>query len=166
MAFLIGIHDKITGQRFVLNKERTTIGRDGANDIVLDDNTVSAFHSCILCRDNRFEVHDLNSTNGTRVNGKGVKDTELEPKNLIQFGSVEFMFDLEPTDQTTPSPSRTHTQVIFDASMPVAAPKSFSSVSPFGARYTEKQGLWLVVIIVISILALFGLIFFLYQTYK
>jgi len=55
---------------FPLEKEATTIGRKSGNDIVIDNIGVSGFHANILKEGENFYIEDLNSLNGTFVDGK------------------------------------------------------------------------------------------------
>jgi hypothetical protein len=70
----------------------TQIGRDGDNDIIVGDSTVSAHHATITPSDGRFRVHDLNSSNGTLINGKRISDAVLTDGDLVQFGRIKFTF--------------------------------------------------------------------------
>ena len=59
----------IQSAMFRLERDVVTLGRDGANDIVIADPQVSRYHLRLLQRDNEYHLEDLGSTNGTRVNG-------------------------------------------------------------------------------------------------
>lgn len=156
MAFLIGMTESVKGQKFELKKDRTTIGRNASNDIVLDDATLSSQHCYVSCRGDRFVLHDLNSTNGTRLNMERITEAELSPKQILQLGAVELMFE----DENAPAGNMgdaSRTEVHVDAAPPVATPKSFSSVSPFGTRRKDQhRRLWIVIIALVGILALAG----------
>ncbi|OQW98098.1 MAG: hypothetical protein BWK77_00080, partial [Verrucomicrobia bacterium A1] len=93
MAVLIGMSPEVKGKNFDLDLEKTTIGRNATNMIVIDHVTVSGRHCCIVKTGNKFSAVDLGSTNGTRVNSKEIKESNLHPKDLLQVGSVEFLFD-------------------------------------------------------------------------
>jgi ABC-type multidrug transport system ATPase subunit/ABC-type multidrug transport system permease subunit len=73
--------------------ERLTLGRDAANDVVLDDPNVSRFHAEIVRDGNRVELRDLASRNGTRVNGIQVRAAVLVPGSEIGIGSYRLIFD-------------------------------------------------------------------------
>ena len=100
----------------------------------------------------RYLLKDLESTNGTRLNSKDVSEAKLRPKDIVQIGSVEFLFDAEQTEAVdTHSYAEAQIEV---APGPTAAPESFSSISPFGARRTESSGVGLLVITLVGLLAL------------
>jgi len=91
-------------KRRVVLKQRTTVGRDAMNDIELsNDLLVSRFHAELTQhRDGYFEVVDLNSANGTFVNGKRVKRSRLEVGDTLAIGSTVLQYvrgALEPLGQ-------------------------------------------------------------------
>jgi len=68
----------------VIEKEETTFGRKEDNDIVIDNPAVSGKHGKIVKKGDHYEVVDLNSTNGTYVNGRPVKEARLKNKDQIR----------------------------------------------------------------------------------
>jgi pSer/pThr/pTyr-binding forkhead associated (FHA) protein len=86
------------GNVFPLSRGSTiSVGRARANDIVLDDVAVSSQHCRIRPEDDRFVVHDLDSTNGTRVNDRRVKKHVLAEGDVIQIGETRLTFRMEAT---------------------------------------------------------------------
>lgn len=63
-----------------------TIGREEDNDIQLNDERISRFHAKIQCDAGRIILTDLDSTNGTRVNGHPVRLRALQPGDLVTIG--------------------------------------------------------------------------------
>jgi ABC-type multidrug transport system ATPase subunit/pSer/pThr/pTyr-binding forkhead associated (FHA) protein len=72
---------------------RIRIGRDAANDIVLDDLAVSRRHAEVREVAGGFEVADLGSRNGTYLNGRQVSRALLHPGDLVSVGKHQFVFD-------------------------------------------------------------------------
>ena len=68
------------------------IGRAPSNQIVIDHPAVSAQHALLLRVRDSYSVKDLNSTNGTQINGDFVTDAELKDGDTIRFGSVIAVF--------------------------------------------------------------------------
>ncbi|HEV2072461.1 MAG TPA: FHA domain-containing protein, partial [Thermomicrobiales bacterium] len=64
----------------------STIGRSPENDVVLDAPDVSRRHARIERNGKHLRIYDLNSTNGTRVNGEAVHISDLEPGDEIRLG--------------------------------------------------------------------------------
>jgi len=159
MAFLIGMSGPVKGQKFDLDKDRTTIGRTASNNIIIQDEAVSSQHCYISRRADRFILHDLNSTNGTLLNSQPVlTEVPLQSKQVIQVGSSEMMFENEIDGVT--SPISVVTDVVVDKAPSVLVPKTFSSVSPFGTRHKKRKGLWLVMVLIFGIIALIGIVYF------
>ena len=82
----------VAGQRYVLNKARTVVGRDASADIQVNDNGLSRQHFEILWDGTRAGIRDLGSTNGTRLNGKPLTESALESEGIINAGRTEFVF--------------------------------------------------------------------------
>jgi pSer/pThr/pTyr-binding forkhead associated (FHA) protein len=68
------------------------IGRAPSNQIVIDHPTVSAQHALLLRVRDSYSLKDLNSTNGTQINGVSITDAELKDGDKIRFGSVVAVF--------------------------------------------------------------------------
>lgn len=83
-----------TGTRFDLTDEEMVIGRSPANDITLLDEGLSREHAVML-RDPEsgiVTIEDLQSSNGTKVNGKRVRSAELCHGDEVQLGRTVFRF--------------------------------------------------------------------------
>jgi len=152
MASLIGMSAEVKGKTFPIDRDEITIGRAKDNVVVVESATVSGHHCAIIRDGPGFTLKDLESTNGTRLNSKDVTEAKLRPKDIVQIGSVEFLFDAERTEAVdTHSYAEAQVEV---APGPTTAPASFNSISPFGARRTETSGVGLLVIALIGVLAL------------
>lgn len=83
------------GSRVRIGPEPISLGRYPDNDIVLPEDEVSRHHAEVRRLDGGFHVVDLNSLNGTKVNGSGVTDRRLEDGDVIQIGAHSLRFELE-----------------------------------------------------------------------
>jgi pSer/pThr/pTyr-binding forkhead associated (FHA) protein len=89
----------LKGQRFPIRVPIVNIGRAEYNDIVLPDESVSTMHAKMMRREGIWMLADLESTNGTLVDGEPVKgEVPVAPGAFIRFGQVQTIF--EPTDDT------------------------------------------------------------------
>lgn len=77
-----------TGMEFIIRKPVTTLGRALDNDIVLESGDISRHHARLEFGDDQIRVVDLNSTNGTRVNGKSVRSHSVRTGDEIAFGTL------------------------------------------------------------------------------
>ncbi len=79
------------GKRFPLTDETLTIGRNKLNRIVIDDPLVSNYHAEVRKEGQGFFIHDLGSTNGTRVNGEKVVKAPLLPGMEVKIGDTRLV---------------------------------------------------------------------------
>lgn len=77
---------------FALDKERITIGRRPSNQIHIDNLTVSGEHAVIVTIGNDSFLEDLNSTNGTSVNGEIIKKYVLQHDDVIELGKYQLKY--------------------------------------------------------------------------
>ena len=88
-----------------LTQVTLTIGRKEGNDIVIDNIAVSGFHARIVQEDQNYILEDLNSLNGTFLNGQKVSKYALKHGDIILIGNhtIEFISDKPPeTDAARP----------------------------------------------------------------
>jgi len=97
MAKLILSMDGLVLKEIPLTKERTTIGRKPHNDIQIDNLAVSGEHAVIVTILNDSFLEDLGSTNGTVVNGNGIKKHFLQNNDVIELGKYKLKFVGEAT---------------------------------------------------------------------
>jgi pSer/pThr/pTyr-binding forkhead associated (FHA) protein len=89
--------DGVVIKEVQLSKERTTLGRRPYNDVVIDNLAVSGEHAAIQVNGEEVVLEDLNSTNGTYVNGKPIKRQPLQNGDTIEVGKykIKYMGDAE-----------------------------------------------------------------------
>ena len=92
MAKLILSMDGLVLKEISLTKERTTIGRKAVNDVQIEDSFLSSEHATITQIGHDSILEDLDSTNGTVVNGKPVKRHLLKSNEVIEFGDYKLNF--------------------------------------------------------------------------
>jgi pSer/pThr/pTyr-binding forkhead associated (FHA) protein len=93
-AVLVICNGGFEGMAYDLASEETIIGRNPTTDITLLDENISREHSIIL-RDSEtgtYSIEDLQSTNGTKVNGKRVRSADLQHEDQIEIGHTRFRF--------------------------------------------------------------------------
>ncbi len=84
---------QLEGKVFDLLEERVTIGRGLDNLIRMEDGTMSHHHAMFVLENDGYKLRDLNSTNGTRVNGMRIAETKLNNGDAVRMGSVEMRFE-------------------------------------------------------------------------
>lgn len=75
-----------------LSKDRTTLGRRPYNDIVIDNLAISGEHAVLQMSGQEVTIEDLNSTNGTLVNGKNIKKQMLHHNDVIEIGKYHIQY--------------------------------------------------------------------------
>ncbi len=105
---LRGISGEIKGQVWE-SESILRAGRLASLEIVLDDSSVSRRHAEVRNGDDGWYVRDLESTNGTYVNGVRIGATEqpLRPRDIVQFGKIALMVELNDATVEGP-PSNQH----------------------------------------------------------
>jgi len=92
MAKLILSMDGLVLKEIPLNKERITVGRKPHNDIQIDNLAISGEHAAIVTILNDSFLEDLNSTNGTLVNGQPVKKHFLRNNDVVELGKYKLKY--------------------------------------------------------------------------
>jgi pSer/pThr/pTyr-binding forkhead associated (FHA) protein len=84
--------DGVVIKEVQLTKDRTTLGRRPYNDIVIDNLAVSGEHAVLQMAASDVYLEDLNSTNGTYVNGKAVKKQLLQNSDTVEIGKYKIKY--------------------------------------------------------------------------
>jgi FHA domain len=84
--------DGVVIKEVQLTKDRTTLGRRPYNDIVIDNLAVSGEHAVMQMSGTEVFLEDLNSTNGTYVNGKAIKKQQLQNGDTVEIGKYKIKF--------------------------------------------------------------------------
>lgn len=129
-----------------------TLGRLDENALHIDDPSVSSRHAQLTVQESgNYLLRDLNSTNGTRVNGERITEVTLRPGDRVRFGKIEAVYesDIPSADGAdvgageASSASGGETAPTPEAAAPVAAvaerssrPADFANAAPF--KKTEK----------------------------
>src|SRR6202000_2753984 len=90
--------DNVVIKEFQITKERTTLGRRPYNDIVIDNLAVSGEHAVLTAAQSDVYIEDLNSTNGTYINGKAVKKQLLSNNDVVEVGKYRIKFLAEEAE--------------------------------------------------------------------
>ena len=99
----------MTGRTHDLKTEKTTVGRVEDNTFQIAEPSVSSHHCEVLLRGNDVIVKDLNSTNGTYINGEKISESAIKPGQILRLGQIEMRLETDtpaaaaskkPLDQT------------------------------------------------------------------
>ena len=120
-----------------LTEALVTIGRAPDNAIQIDDPSVSGHHAQLHQVGETFHLQDLESTNGTRVNGETMTSVALRVGDRIRFGKVEARFEGEKEQVAPPLPALARAEA--RPAQVSVRPADFTNASPFPKRKKEKD---------------------------
>lgn len=103
MAKLVVLSAGSNGRAHELNVEKTTIGRVDDNSFQIAEPSVSSHHCEVLLRGSDVVIKDLNSTNGTFINGEKVSESVLKPGQTLRLGQIELQLWMEGMPMPTPA---------------------------------------------------------------
>jgi pSer/pThr/pTyr-binding forkhead associated (FHA) protein len=135
MARLILSLDGQVLAEYNMNKERYTVGRLPDNDIRIDNPAVSGHHSLIINILNDSFLEDLNSTNGTYVNGKLIKKHALQHGDVITAGHHQLRF---VEDDDAQQDEFEKTMVIQPSQRPIERIQAARAAADAGATTTRR----------------------------
>ena len=92
MGKLVVSLDGVVIKEVQITKDKTTLGRRPYNDIVIDNLAVSGEHAVLQMVGADVFIEDLNSTNGTYINGKAVKKQLLSHNDTVEIGKYKIKF--------------------------------------------------------------------------
>jgi predicted component of type VI protein secretion system len=158
MAFLMIVSGKDSGRRLEIETDDTGIGRAADNKLLVDDAAVSGHHCALIREGKRFTIRDLDSTNGTRLNGLPVREARLKPKDMITVGEVEIQFDGDDVETLKAPPAQA-------GIAPTVRTAPAGTPSAFQARRDNRMA-WYAALGLLVALALAALGWFLFSVFK
>ena len=133
MAKLVLSMDGLVLKEIPLNKERLTIGRKPHNDIQIDNLSISGEHAVVVTILNDSFLEDLNSTNGTLVNGQAIKKHILRNNDIVELGKNKLKYMVEPAGAAGSEPEKY-------AAPPLAKSADDLQLAPSGSQRRSNIG--------------------------
>jgi pSer/pThr/pTyr-binding forkhead associated (FHA) protein len=140
MARLILSLDGQVMAEYNMNKERYTVGRLPDNDIRIDNPAVSGHHSLIINILNDSFLEDLNSTNGTYVNGKLIKKHALQHGDVVTVGHHQLRFIDTQSSADEPDEFEKTMVITPGSAVAAAAAKKASAISSSAPAAKSASG--------------------------
>ena len=144
----------LEGKVIDIVEERVTLGRALDNMIRLEDGTVSHHHAMVLTENGEFKLRDLNSTNGTRVNGMRIVESKLHNGDQVRVGSVEMRFESDAKKTSQPLPPVQSGIDLSQVGTGNAPPPTFGPASPFARKKTNQRNPLVWIVLGLGVLAL------------
>jgi len=147
----------MTGTAHELKVEKTTVGRVDDNTFAIPDGSVSSHHCEILLRGGSVVVRDLNSTNGTFINGAQVTgEGVVRPGQILRLGQIEMRLEDETAKAPTPKKLPDQTMVIPQGVKLGAEPQT--KVVAFDKTFTKKSNVGTKVFIGVAAVVTLGVV--------
>jgi predicted component of type VI protein secretion system len=139
MAKLVVLSAGLNGRTHELNVDKTTIGRVDDNTFQIADPSVSSHHCEVLLRGTDVVIKDLNSTNGSFINGEKIGESVLTPGQTLRLGQIELQLLTEgmPIPAARPAPPPAPSAPAPAGSS--AAPATASAPAPAPAGQSRKM---------------------------
>jgi pSer/pThr/pTyr-binding forkhead associated (FHA) protein len=131
MAKLVILNQGMTGRAHELNVDRTTVGRVEDNTFQITDPSVSSHHCEVHLHGGEILIRDLNSTNGSFINGEKITETILKPGQTLRLGQVELKLEAEGAAAATAAPP--------SAPAPAKRPVDATMVMPRGVSLDQLE---------------------------
>jgi predicted component of type VI protein secretion system len=122
---------------FDLLESEISVGRAADNKIHIEHGSLSSHHAVLTSGGGDYTVRDLNSTNGTRVNGNRIAQQRLQRGDILQLGNIEAYYDSEIGGAQQPLPDPTVGNEY--GSETSERPSNYANVSPFGRKIAVNE---------------------------
>ncbi len=150
----------LEGKVIDIMEERITVGRALDNMIRLEDGTVSHHHCMLLMEGGDIKLRDLNSTNGTRVNGMRIVESKLHNGDQVRMGSVEMRFESDVKKASQPLPPTQTGVDLTQVGTGSTPPPTFGAASPFARKKKNQRNPIIYAVLGLAFVALLALGYF------
>ena len=173
MAKLVLLSQGLTGQTHELKVDKTTIGRVDDNTFPIVEPSVSSHHCEILIKGAEVVVRDLNSTNGTFINGEKIAESIFKPGQILRLGQIEMRLETGASPAPAPAASMKTTDktVVMQrgvslTDLEAGAQKGFDTAGKGFSKKDNKGNkiFWLVASVVVVVIV--GQLIFAFATMK
>jgi hypothetical protein len=160
MPRLVAQSPEFEGKTFDLTGPELTVGRVADNKLQIEHASISGHHAVLKLDSLDYVIKDLDSTNGTRINGERVSQQKLRRNDILRLGNIELLYDSEhaPPGQPMPQPSA---RVNLNECASHGRPPGFTNAAPVAkpprGRMDKK---WLAGILAAVLVALGGVGYF------
>ena len=167
MARLVVLSEGYTGLAYELKVEKTTVGRVEDNAFQIPDASVSSHHCEIIQQGNDILVRDLNSTNGSYINGEQITEKVLKPGQILRLGHIDVRLDAAAPVSASGKKVVDKTQVIkqgvkVDEFEKGTQPVKFDTENTFKKKSNKSTKIFIgFVVVVVVIIIVFLVIAFL-----
>ena len=162
MPRLVVLSEGYTGRAYELKVECTSVGRLEDNAFQIPDPSVSSHHCEVILKGTEVIVRDLNSTNGSFIDGEQITEAPLQLGQIVRLGQIDVRLEQTPVVGPTGKKVLDKTVVVGikkDELDKGTKPVSFEKNSPFQKK-SNKAAKITIGIAVVLILAIIGFLIF------
>ena len=157
MARLVVLSEGYTGLAYELKVEKTTVGRVEDNAFQIADASVSSHHCEIIQQGSDILVRDLNSTNGSFINGEQITEKILKPGQILRLGNIDVRLEVPPPAGASGKKVVDKTQVIkqgvkLDEFEKGGQPVKFDTQGTFKKRSNKSTKIFIVFVVVVFVI--------------
>ena len=155
----------MTGRAYDLKVDKTTIGRVEDNSFPIPEGSISSHHCEVLLRGTEIVIKDLNSTNGTFINGQQITgEAVLKPGQILRLGQIEMRLEGEETKSTSgkklPDQTMFVQQGVKLGTDTATQPVHFGGASPFAKKSNKGTKMFIVAAAVIGVIIICIILYF------
>jgi predicted component of type VI protein secretion system len=160
MPRLVAQSPEFAGKSFELNGRELTVGRLDDNKIQIEHASVSGHHAMLTLDQQDYVLKDLDSTNGSRVNGEKVVAQKLRRNDMVRLGNIELLYDSEHAPPGQPMPSLSERVNLAECATK-GHPSDFTNASPIKKKVRGAQKTkWPLAIACLTVFTLAGVGYF------
>ena len=166
MPRLVVLSEGMTGRAHELKVDKTTIGRVDDNSFPIPEGSISSHHCEILMRGAEIVVKDLNSTNGTFINGQQLSgEGVLKPGQILRLGQIEMRLETDETKSTSGKKLPDQTMFVpqgvrLGSADTATRPVHFGGTSPFGKKDNKGTKMFIIAAAVIGVIIVIVILYF------
>jgi hypothetical protein len=165
MPRLVAQSQEFVGKSFDLTGQEITVGRVADNKIQVEHASISGHHAMLKLDGQDYLIKDLDSTNGTRINGEKITEQKLRRNDILRLGNIELLYDSEhaPPGRAMPSLSE---RVNLAECASNGRPANFTNASPIvKVPMGGTSKVWITVLSILSAAALGGIGYFVWSVF-
>lgn len=167
MPRLVLLTEGFTGRSFELKSERSTVGRLEDNTFQIPAPSVSGHHCELIVSDDTLTIKDLDSTNGSYVNGEQISEATIKLGEIVRFGAIEARFEESKSagssgkkklDQTSVLPQGVNLNELEQGTQRISIGKGTS----FKPKNRKGKTIWMVIagVVILAVVGVLAFVFF------
>ncbi len=165
MPRLVAQSPEFAGTSFDLTGPEITVGRVEDNQVQVEHASVSGHHAVLKLDGLDYVIRDLDSTNGTRINGERITEQKMRRNDVVRLGNIELLYDSEHQPPGQPMPTLAE-RVNLAECVSHGRPDHFTNASPIGKKIRgNKDKKWTMVLSGLAVAAVAAIGYFAYTAF-